>query len=37
MSFFGPREVCSLPLAANRMMKSATSAWLMKCFVPLTT
>jgi len=37
MSFFGPRAVCSWPVAANRMMKSATSAWLMKCLVPVIT
>jgi hypothetical protein len=29
--------VTSVPVAANKMMKSATSAWLMKCLVPLTT
>ena len=37
MSFLGPRAVCSTPVAVNRMMKSATSAWLMKCLVPVTT
>jgi hypothetical protein len=31
------RPPASSPVAMKTMTKSATSAWLMKCFVPLTT
>ena len=32
-----PRDVCSVPVTANSTTKSDTSAWLMKCLVPLMT
>ena len=35
MRFFGPRSVCSSPVATKTMTKSAMSAWEMKCLVPL--
>ena len=32
-----PRASCVVLVAANRITKSAWSAWLMKCLVPLMT
>ncbi len=37
MSFLLPRAVSSSPVAAKRITKLASSAWLMKCLVPLMT
>ena len=35
--FFVPARVSSSPVATKTMTKSARSAWLMKCLVPLMT
>ncbi len=37
MRCFGPLGVSSVPVATKTMAKSAISAWLMKCLVPLIT
>ena len=35
--FLGPARVSSSPVATKVMTKSARSAWLMKCLVPVIT